>query len=88
MENIFSIRLRPCIGRMQDRWGIVQEIRLRANQPLLIKMDGKEWMIHKNGSLCKDKGEAVRVFQQDIQEIYRKFPKRFLQKQMKMGLFI
>nr|WP_291234015.1 stage III sporulation protein AA [Frisingicoccus sp.] len=68
MENIFSIRLRPCIGRMKDRWGMVQEIRLRANQPLLIKIDGKEWMIHKNGSLCIDKGEAVRVFQQDIQE--------------------
>lgn len=68
MENIFSIRLRPYIGRIKDQWGTVQEIRLRSNQPLLIKMNGREWMLHKNGGLCREKGEAVRVFQQDIQE--------------------
>lgn len=51
----------------QETYATLQEIRLRANGPVLLKVKGEEWGIHESG-LCKVK-ESLRLIPQDITDI-------------------
>lgn len=61
MENIFSIRLRPFIKKLEDQWDHIQEIRMRNGRPLIIIKDGREWMPDSSG-------KPLLVLSEDIQE--------------------
>lgn len=59
--NILSVKIREVFDRMQVDFQKLQEIRLRAGEPLLIVYDNEEFFAAKNGTMSKRKEEAYQV---------------------------
>ena len=47
----------------------LQEIRLRVDRPLILKLSGKEVFLTKEGNFTEDKEQAVRVPEEEMLEI-------------------
>lgn len=59
--NILSVKIREVFDRMQVDFEKLQEIRLRAGEPLLIVYDNEEFFAAENGTMSKRKEEAYQV---------------------------
>ena len=46
----------------------LQEIRLRVDRPLILKLSGKEVFLTKEGNFTEDKEQAVRVPEEEMLE--------------------
>lgn len=44
----------------------LQEIRLRAGQPVLLRYDGREWALTADGTLCEDAERGYRVTTEEL----------------------
>ena len=66
---ILSASLRRVLhnAALQD-FGKLQEIRLRAGEPLLVVYDGKEYFLETGGALGKNRERAFVVTREDIRE--------------------
>ena len=47
----------------------LQEIRLRVDRPLILKLSGKEVFLTKEGNFTEDREQAVRVPEEEMLEI-------------------
>jgi len=65
---IFSLTIREILERARLDFDKLQEIRLRAEGPLLIQYDGAEFFLTKTGERCKTAEQAFRVTRREIQE--------------------
>jgi len=68
LENILSMRLRKVFEKLSIPIDEIQEIHLQAEQPLMIKHQGKEMMIDVCGNPGVPEKEALLVSVEDIQE--------------------
>lgn len=68
MENIFPIRMRKYMSGLMHQWKDVQEIRMRCEKPLLIVIQGKEWMVDISDGIVQNSSKPFIVTYDDIQE--------------------
>lgn len=66
--HIFSLHIREILERAELHFEQLQEIRLRANAPLLIQYGGEEYFLTEAGGRKRTPEEAWRVTQREIQE--------------------
>lgn len=71
-ENIlqlFPLRLRERFGICRFCYGALQEIRLRAGQPVIFILDGQEQFLQKDGGLGNLAERAWQIPKQDVTDI-------------------
>ena len=68
MKNILSERVGRVYDRMLENMGEIQEIRLRSDQPLIVRYRGEDRMVDAEGRCCTDKRYAFRTGQGDVEE--------------------
>ena len=68
MKNILSERVGRVYDRMLENMGEIQEIRLRSDQPLIVRYRGEDRMVDAEGRRCTDKRYAFRTEQGDVEE--------------------
>ena len=68
MKNILSERVGRVYDRMLENMGEIQEIRLRSDQPLIVRYRGEDRMVDAEGRCCTDKRYAFRTEQGDVEE--------------------
>lgn len=66
--KVFSMNLREVLGRLNVDFEKLQEIRLRAQQPLLITWDGKEYFVRATGEITATAQEGYRVARKELLE--------------------
>ena len=68
LKNILSERVGRVYDRMLENMGEIQEIRLRSDQPLIVRYRGEDRMVDAEGRCCTDKRYAFRTGQGDVEE--------------------
>ena len=69
VEKILPINLRGWISLLDDtQMELLQEIRLRTNKPLIIRIDNQEYFL-QDGNLYSDKDKAYIVAEKDIKDV-------------------
>lgn len=68
MENIFPIRMRKYMTSLRHQWKNVQEIRMRCEKPLILVIQGKEWMMDSDEGIVQKSRNPFIVTYEDIQE--------------------
>lgn len=66
--KIFSMNIRNILQKVNTDLSGIQEIRLRAGQPLLITMNGKESFVTGDGRLTGKSGQGWQVSKREIAE--------------------
>ena len=66
--KIFSMNIRNILQKVNTELAGVQEIRLRAGQPLLLNMNGKEYFVTGSGRLTEEAGQGWKVSKREIAE--------------------
>lgn len=66
--RIFSLHIREILGRADLDFERLQEIRLRALRPLLVRYEGEECFLSEEGKLLRDSGGAWCVTPREIRE--------------------
>ncbi|MDY3250165.1 MAG: stage III sporulation protein AA [Candidatus Choladocola sp.] len=71
MDNfyrLFAVKLRKILESSCMNPEKLQEIRMRANNPLLLLYDGKEYTLTEHGELTEDTGEGCIVSKEELNE--------------------
>ena len=66
--KILSAKLRKILENSDIDFERLQELRLRMNEPFIIRYDGKEYFVAENGSLTKEYEDAYEINAADIKE--------------------
>lgn len=66
--RIFSVSIRGVLTNLTIDYNRLQEIRLRANGPLLCIYNNEEYYISNQGELTKDEGKSWIITRKEIQE--------------------
>lgn len=66
--KIFSINLRKVISNVKIDFGLLQEIRLRVNGPLIVFYNNKEFFINRYYELTTNRNNAYIVTQNEVRE--------------------
>lgn len=66
--KIFSKTVREILGKAALSFEKLQEIRLRASNPLMIVYGGEEFFLTEDGKRTKEGGQAFRVDKEEIRE--------------------
>lgn len=66
--NIFSLKLRVILGRLEIDFDHLQEIRLRINSPLLINYKNREYFVSDNAKLVSSPSQGVLISKNEIKE--------------------
>ena len=64
----FSGHIREILEQARLDFEKLQEIRLRAEKPFLIRLDGEEYFLSEHGKVLKEPGNAWAVTQKEIRE--------------------
>lgn len=67
--QIFPAAMRPMWEESVLHYDALQEIRLRAERPVLLLLDGREVYLNRQGKLCSDIRESYDISQQEMEEI-------------------
>ena len=66
--NLFSAKIRAVLGRLEVDYEDLEEIRLRAEKPLLVRCGGKEYFAAENGELSNRKENGFLVGKKELME--------------------
>ncbi|MDD5936524.1 MAG: stage III sporulation protein AA, partial [Clostridiales bacterium] len=66
--RIFSIRLRTLLSKVVMNYDLLQEIRLRADAPLIVRYDNKEYFISDGSYLTNREQEAYVITKAEVKE--------------------
>ncbi len=66
--KIFSIRLRTLLSKVVWNYDLLQEIRLRADAPLIVRYDNKEYFISMDSYLTNSQQEAYLITKAEVKE--------------------
>ena len=66
--KIFSVRLRTLLTRVIIDYDLLQEIRLRADAPLIVRYDNKEFFISMDSYLTNSVQEAYMITKSEVKE--------------------
>lgn len=66
--KIFSIRLRTLLSKVVFNFDLLQEIRLRADAPLIVRYDNKEYFISEQSTFTKKLSESYIITKAEIKE--------------------
>lgn len=66
--KIFSIRLRTLLSKVVFNFDLLQEIRLRADAPLIVRYDNKEYFISNQSAFTKKLSESYIITKAEIKE--------------------
>ncbi|MEW6447039.1 MAG: stage III sporulation protein AA [Bacillota bacterium] len=66
--RLFPPTLRDLLGRLRV-WEEVEEVRLKAQRPLLLRLTREDFFVSPSGSLVKHPGEAYQVTLEEINNI-------------------
>lgn len=66
--KIFSLKLRTLLGKVDFDYEKLQEIRLRAECPLLVIYNNKEYFINSSSQLVKDNTDLYYINKNEIRE--------------------
>ena len=66
--KLFSGEIRSVLGKIELKFELLQEIRLRIHAPLAINYCDTEYFIGRDGALCGSVEQAYRVTSQDVKE--------------------
>ena len=66
--RICSLGLREVLSRLQADYQSVQEIRLRAGQPLLVRTEAGEFFVAPDGSLVREWKQGVCISVKEIRD--------------------
>lgn len=66
--KIFSVRLRNVLAKVVMNYDLLQEIRLRADAPLIVRYDNKEYFISTESYLTSYQQEAYVITKAEIKE--------------------
>ncbi len=66
--RIFSLHIREILNKAALDFDKLQEIRLRAGRPLVIRYEGREAFLAEDGTRCRNPGNAWQVTERELQE--------------------
>lgn len=69
VKNILSQRLRGCVGLKYVDFGELQEIRIRAERPVILQMGGKQYFLSEEEGMVTDNKKGIVVQAKEIAEI-------------------
>ena len=68
MERIFSLSLRSCLNKTDVDWKQIQEVRMRCDQPLIVKFGREEKVLDQKKGFISKSSMPYLVSMQEIQE--------------------
>lgn len=66
--KIFAVSVRSVLKKVELDYDRLQEIRLRTQSPLLIRYEGKEYYVNKDGRLTEEQKDSYMISGAEIQE--------------------
>lgn len=67
--QIFPATMRPLWKEVTGYYDSLQEIRLRAERPVLLLFDGQEVYLGRQGEICRELEQGIRITQREMDEI-------------------
>lgn len=68
MLRLFSTQLRGILKELPLDYKLLQEIRLRAEKPLLLRYDNREYFVEETGSMKQRTDKPYRITEREIKE--------------------
>lgn len=66
--GVLAVSLRKLFQKTNGCFSLLQEIRLRTDEPVLVKYGGEEFFLGKQGGFLKDAKEAYRLSREELAE--------------------
>lgn len=67
--KVFPFRLRQKLAGAGFRYELLQEIRLRAGKPLLIRYNNRQWFLKEAGELIREREQALCIREEELGEM-------------------
>lgn len=69
IQELFPGRLQKNMGSLQDMIQDIQEIRIRVNAPVMVRMKGKEYFVSLEGQVTEQKSSSGKMNAKDLEDI-------------------